>query len=93
MLRGVVDALSGRGAVVSVVARSAAGLGRLVSDLERSGARAEPLALDYRDGDALTEALARAQVAHGPIDLAVCWIHSVAPGSFARQACRTPSNW
>jgi hypothetical protein len=38
-----------------------------------------PLALDYRDGASLRAALLATGKKHGPISLAVCWIHSVAP--------------
>lgn len=41
--------------------------------------RIHPVALDYRNTQALTEAVRRAIAAHGPISLVVSWIHSTAP--------------
>ena len=38
-----------------------------------------PAALDYRDGPALADALERAIGERGPLELAVCWIHTDAP--------------
>ena len=38
-----------------------------------------PVAQDYRDAEGLSAALARAIEERGPIELAVCWIHTDAP--------------
>lgn len=48
---------------------------------ERIGERSQihGVALDYRETDRLGDALRQAIKAHGPIGLALCWIHSTAP--------------
>ena len=69
MLAGLTRALAGRGHTVTSVARRDADLGPGVLSLP----------LDYRDGSALAAALAKAVSERGPIDLAVCWIHTDAP--------------
>ena len=69
MLAGLVAALAERGDAVTVVARSPRPLPE----------RATQLALDYRDSDRLRRALADAVRERGPIELAVCWIHTDAP--------------
>ena len=86
MLRGVVQTLAARGAVVSVVARRAHRLDRLASDVATAGGKVEPVALDYRDGDMLSATLARVQSMHGPFALAVCWIRSDARGALMAVA-------
>jgi len=79
MLRGVVLWLAEEGWTVSVIAR---GRGRLVA-LEAAAAPLEggvrSLPVDYRDDQALHAALKSEIERVGPIELAVCWIHSVAP--------------
>ena len=69
MLAHATRALAERGHVVTSVARRPMDF----------GPQATPLTLDYRDGNALGEALAGATKARGPIELAVCWIHTDAP--------------
>jgi molybdopterin-guanine dinucleotide biosynthesis protein A len=69
MLAAATRALAARGHSVTSMARRAADLGPGV----------EPSAVDYRDSDRLAEALMRVQEARGPIELAVCWIHTDAP--------------
>jgi NAD(P)-dependent dehydrogenase (short-subunit alcohol dehydrogenase family) len=71
MLAGLVAALAERGDDVTVVARTP---------------RPHPsgvvqLALDYRDSEALGRGLAHAVRERGPIELAVCWIHTDAPAA------------
>jgi len=79
MLREATLALARRWATVSVVARRADRMpGRPPS--------INPLPLDYRDTEALAGALRRAMEQHGPIRLAVCWIHSTAPGALPAVA-------
>ncbi len=78
MLRDVSIALSGRFDALTVIARRAMRLERLRDALDASCVF-EPLAVDYEYEAPLIEALDRVQAAHGPIDLAVCWIHEVAP--------------
>jgi hypothetical protein len=69
MLTATTRALADRGHGVTCIARRAADLG--------AGIRIEPV--DYRDPTGLQEALARSAEARGPIELAVCWIHTDAP--------------
>jgi len=69
MLAPAVRALTTRGHVVTCIARRGGDLG--------SGVVVEQV--DYRNGVQLREALARATQSRGPIELAVCWIHTDAP--------------
>ena len=69
MLAGLVAALSERGDAVTVVARSPRPL----------PPRAVLLAVDYRSTEGLRRGLADAIRERGPIELAVCWIHTDAP--------------
>ncbi len=69
MLAPATRALGERGHVVTSIARRPADLGPSVS--------VEPV--DYRDTRNLRGVLARAAEARGPIELAVCWIHTDAP--------------
>ncbi|MDB4894267.1 MAG: hypothetical protein JWN15_529 [Firmicutes bacterium] len=63
---------------VSVVARHA--------DALAASSGINPLSLDYSDSAALTRALRQAVETHGPVSLAVCWIHSTAPGALGLVA-------
>lgn len=76
MLRGVCMYLASRGGVVSVLARDRRRLDTLAHET-RGAVRA--IAADYRDSAALRLRIEEAVRAHGPIGLAVCWIHSTAP--------------
>ena len=69
MLMGVVHFLARRGHSVTGVARHSIPL----------GAGATLVQLDYRDAEHLGAELARAVAERGPIELAVCWIHTDAP--------------
>ena len=69
MLAATTRALADRGHAVTCIARRAADLG--------DGVRVEPV--DYRDPAALQDVLARSTEARGPLELAVCWIHTDAP--------------
>ena len=69
MLAGLVAALAERGERVTVVARNRRPLPPGVVQL----------ALDYRSTDELRRGLAGAIGERGPIELAVCWIHTDAP--------------
>ena len=69
MLRGTTRALAARGHPVTSVARRPTEIACGVA----------PLAVDYRDGEALAAALERAVAERGPLELAVCWIHTDAP--------------
>ena len=69
MLAATTRALADRGHAVTCIARHGADLGDGIG-VER---------LDYRDPAGLRKALARSIEARGPLDLAVCWIHTDAP--------------
>ena len=66
MLAPATRALAARGHAVTSIARRAADLGPGVT----------PVPVDYRNDDELRAALARATESRGPIELAVCWIHT-----------------
>ena len=69
MLAAATRMLTTRGHAVTCIARRNADLGRGVT-VEQ---------VDYRDTGALRAALARATQSRGPIELALCWIHTDAP--------------
>lgn len=69
MLAPATRALTARGHAVTAIARRPADLGPGVTSIP----------VDYRSVEELREALARATESHGPIELAVCWIHTDAP--------------
>lgn len=79
MLRDLSLALAGQGRTVSVVARHQEGLAGLERAAAGGRGRIHPIALDYRNTAALTEALAGAIASSGRVDLAVAWIHGTAP--------------
>ena len=66
MLLGATRSLAERGHRVTSLARRPADVGEGVV----------PVAVDYRASDALREALARAMAERGPLELALCWIHT-----------------
>lgn len=79
MLAGVSLWLAKQGRMVSVVAR---GRERLEALALRGASREGevcPVRVDYHDNEHLRRSLEVAVSAHGPPDLAVCWIHSTAP--------------
>lgn len=79
MLAGACHGLAARGWEVTMMAR---GRGRL--DAAANGSRhLWPVAVDYRDGPALGEALAEAAAQRGAITLALCWIRSSAQEALA----------
>lgn len=65
--------------VVSVVARTQRRLETLAQEVDSNNGHLNPLALDYCDTTILQTQLRNAILQFGPITLAVCWIHSVAP--------------
>jgi molybdopterin-guanine dinucleotide biosynthesis protein A len=69
MLSGATRQLAHRGHPVTCIARSAADLGPAVTLVQ----------VDYRDDADLRARLGRATEERGPIELAVCWIHTDAP--------------
>ncbi len=79
VLRAATMQIAERFETVTVIARSRDRLRALHAEAAHLPATIHALALDYRDSGALRDALMDAQASYGPIDLAVCWIHSVAP--------------
>ncbi|MGM0583740.1 MAG: SDR family NAD(P)-dependent oxidoreductase, partial [Pseudomonadota bacterium] len=77
-------ALARRGAAVALVARDAGRLERAAEGLRAAhpGAAVSTHAADIRDARAATEALAAAEAAHGPADLAVACAGGVRAGGF-----------
>ncbi len=67
------------GQIVTVIARGIPALQALADAAVDCRGRILPLALDYRDGQALVAGIRNAIAEHGPILNAVCWIHSTAP--------------
>jgi hypothetical protein len=80
MLRGLVLGLAEIGWTVSVVARRAGRLTALRRSAQSRRGHVWPVAQDYRDEAGLRKRLAEALDLHGPVSLAVCWIHSPVAG-------------
>ena len=75
MLREASIDLAQRFDAVSVVGRSKSRL----ESLKNSCARIHPLAVDYTDQEKLCAEIDRAVREHGPVSLAVFWVHDTAP--------------
>src|SRR5690554_2861790 len=86
MLRGLPLHLVRRGYTVSVIARNTQRLHSLAAAAAGSAGEIIPLSLDYGQDEALRAALAGTIEEHGPITLAVCWIHSTAPAALQHVA-------
>ncbi len=84
MLREATLTLAQRCTAVSAVARRAASVADTWPGIN-------PLPLDYHDAAALAQALRRAVGHYGPIQLAVCWIHSSAPEALQTVAAELGS--
>ncbi|MEW6046902.1 MAG: short-chain dehydrogenase [Bacillota bacterium] len=81
MLRDASLGLAERGYIVSVVARRQTRLEALMRAAAGLTGFIHPIALDYRDTEALTASLTAARSRFGPIALAVVWIHGTAPAA------------
>lgn len=79
MLAGVSLGLAARGYAVAVIARNRARLAYLEERSAGMPGGIYPLPLDYRHSATLRAALDQHQRDRGPVELAICWIHSVAP--------------
>ena len=79
MLRDLCLALAMRGQVVSVIAQNPERLDSLRDDAARHGKIINPLPVDYGHAVQLANRIRAAQTQHGPISLAVCWVHSDSP--------------
>ncbi len=63
--------------IVSVIARNKKRLEELVESTKFCEGGMHPISLDYSDSTALTRELEKAINAHGPVELAICWIHTL----------------
>jgi hypothetical protein len=81
MLREVSIELARRGHVVTVVGRRKERLSSLARDAESRAAKGiiHPVAVDWHDTQAFSRGIEQAVSMHGPIRLAVVWIHGSAP--------------
>lgn len=79
MLRDLCLALALRGQVVSVIAQDASRLDALRVEAERHGKVIHPLPVDYGHAVQLSNRIRAATALHGPISLAVCWVHGDSP--------------
>lgn len=68
--------LSQNGYRVSVIGRNPEKMQRLI---EKNPERMNPVPVDYRDTEKLTEQLSQIQQKNGPIQLVLAWIHSDGP--------------
>jgi len=73
MLAGATKWLAKQGHVVTVISRRA---------FNGEWAGVNPLTIDYRESEMLQKGIAEAISAHGPIHLAVFWIHTDAADAF-----------
>ena len=65
--------------ILTAIARNKQKLKQLQADVEAKGGSLNPLSLDYTRRDLLISHLEVSIETHGPIELAVLWIHSTAP--------------
>lgn len=75
MLAGLVEKMADGSRTVSVVARNP----RRLEQLAVRASGVQPLACNYENSANLHEIIADAVAQNGPIERAVCWIHSTAP--------------
>lgn len=83
--------LGGKGASVSLIARSADKLGTLATEIEAAGGKATPFPADVADRGALSEAIASAIVAYGPPS--GLFANAGFGGEFASLANFSDTNW
>ncbi len=88
MLRAATVGVSGRGYVVSALSRRERRLERVVAE---APGEVDTYSLDYREADALTEAIDTATAARGAVTMVLAWIHgsaTEAPLAIARQVAK-----
>lgn len=61
---------------VTVIARNKKRLNRLASETKELVGSINPISLDYADYEQLKGELKESIIAHGPVELAICWIHT-----------------
>lgn len=81
MLAGVGLRLAAGGRVVSVIARREDRLRQLRQSAANLPGTIHPVIADYSDSASFREAIRQAQHENGPVDCAICWIHSTAPAA------------
>lgn len=81
MLRRVPLYLAEHGYTISVIGRQMTRLKSLVEAASTSPGAIVPVSLDYHNDGQLRAALEECIERHGPVRLAVCWIHSTAPNA------------
>lgn len=79
MLRDLCLSLALRGHAVSVIAQNPDRLNALKTDAARHGKVIHPLPVDYGHAVQLESRIRAAESLHGPISLAVCWVHGDSP--------------
>ena len=79
MLAGLTRALVERGHPVTSLSRRGAMPVAASASNSLLQARFSPVAVDYRQTGALRDALGRAVSERGPLELAVCWVHTDGP--------------
>jgi len=79
MLSDATLSLSEMSAAVTVFARTQRSLAKLGHSLSAYPAQYNPVKVDYLDSVALESSVLSSVEKHGPIDLVVAWIHSIAP--------------
>jgi len=75
MLRNTCLYLTRNHSTVSVVGRNSAKLQKLHS----ADAKINPISANYVDTSAFVDSIEKSVTEHGPVTLAVCWIHDTAP--------------
>lgn len=79
MLRGVSLHLASQVYTVSVIARRRQRLYNLAQEAHLLAGHINPIQVDYQNGALLRVKIEEAVNTFGPVILAVCWIHSIAP--------------
>ena len=64
------------GNTVTVIARNKNRLNRLASGAKNYADSIDPISLDYANYEQLKDELEKTIFSHGPIELAMCWIHT-----------------
>ena len=76
MLYDVCRHLCGSVNIVTVIARNKERLNRLASETIKSVGSINPLSLDYADYEQLKDDLKESIFTNGPVELAICWMHT-----------------
>ncbi|MCH7690484.1 MAG: short-chain dehydrogenase [candidate division Zixibacteria bacterium] len=74
---------------VTVIARNKKRLNRLASEAKELVGSINSISLDYSDSASLTSGLKKSIITHGPVELAICWIHASKAPEAARIIAET----